>query len=164
MRRAGWSRRGPVFPVFAWRIGASAGLAIVAVTGAAALPATAATATTAAPSLGAVSGTAAWPVAPAPQVPGWAQFVNSPRTIPASGGARQACPTPSRPGQMACMALVPDQAEKTSRAGPPAGAYAPADLLSAYGLTAAAGMPLSGSRRCNDRGDRGFLQRSKGRK
>ena len=145
MRRAGRSRRGPVFPVLARRIGASAGLAIVAVTGAATLPATAATAATAAPSPGAVSGAAAWPVASAPRVPGWAQFVNSPRTIPASGGARQACPTPSRPGQMACMALVPDQAEKTSRAGPPAGAYAPADLLSAYGLTAAAGLPLSGA-------------------
>ena len=224
MRRAGWSRRGPVFPVFARQIGASAGLAVVAVTGATTVPATAAMATTAAASLGrpglaspspspspspsqagpgsalanragpesaspspspspaapgsaspspspspAAPGSAspsragAGPVSPvpprqgpvsiryrrrarrpAPQVPGWAQFVNSPRTIPASGGARQACPTPSRPGQMACMALVPDQAEKTSRAGPPAGAYAPADLLSAYGLAAAAGMPLGG--------------------
>ena len=134
MRKAGRSGRGLVLEVFARQIGAAAGLAVVAVTGATTVPATAAMATTAAASQG----------GPASQVPAWAQFVNSPRTIPASGGARQACPSPLRPGQMACLALVPDQAKKTSRGGPPAGAYAPADLLSAYGLTAAAGLPFGG--------------------
>jgi hypothetical protein len=140
MRKAEWSWRGPVLPALARRIGMSAGLATLAVTGATTLPVTAATAAT-----GSVSGTAGGPAGSAPQVPAWAQFVNSPRAIPASGGARQACPTPSRPGQMACMALVPDRAKITSRAGPPAGAYNPADLLGAYGLTSAAGTPPSGA-------------------
>ena len=39
---------------------------------------------------------------------------------------------------MTCMALVPSRARATADAGPPAGAYAPAELLSAYGLAPAA--------------------------
>ena len=74
----------------------------------------------------------------APQLAAGAQFVNSPRAVPASAGATQVCPVPSRPGQMTCMALVPSRARATADAGPPAGAYAPADLLSAYGLASAA--------------------------
>ncbi len=39
---------------------------------------------------------------------------------------------------MTCMALVPSRARAAADAGPPDGAYAPADLLSAYGLASAA--------------------------
>jgi hypothetical protein len=74
---------------------------------------------------------------PVPALPASARFVGQPQITPRIAGVRQACATPTRPGQMACMALV-----RTSRpAGPDASSpsgYNPADLQSAYGLTDAA--------------------------
>src|ERR1700722_1719172 len=70
-----------------------------------------------------------------PAVPATAQFVAAPRVTPAGSDLRQACATPTRPGQMACMALLPPN---TRRAGPDADApsgYGPPDLQAAYGLT-----------------------------
>jgi Ricin-type beta-trefoil lectin domain/Putative Ig domain len=79
------------------------------------------------------------PAGPAPQVPAGARFVHAPRRVPASAGATQICPTPTRPGQMSCMALIPRRAAKTAAGGaPPPASYAPADLRTAYGLTSAA--------------------------
>ena len=163
MRVAGWAGRGPVRQAVARRAAACAGLAGLALTGVPAVTA-AASATPEAASPAAVSpgpqgapggapGAPGQPARPGPvpsgppgQVPqlaAGAQFVNSPRAVPASAGATQVCPVPSRPGQMTCMALVPSRAGATADAGPPAGAYAPAELLSAYGLApAAAAVPL----------------------
>lgn len=81
--------------------------------------------------------------APVPALPANAQFVGSPRIAPAMSGVAQACATPTRPGQMACMALVdtagrhlgPDGAR--SDGATPSG-YTPQNLQAAYGLAAAA--------------------------
>jgi hypothetical protein len=79
-----------------------------------------------------------------PALPAFAQFVAPPRVAPADAELEQACARPSRPGQMACMALV---SARGRRAGPdigtPAG-YTPADLQDAYGLASAAAKPGGG--------------------
>jgi hypothetical protein len=142
--------RGPVLQASARRAGACAGLAGLVLIGGPAISAAAVPAAvpSAAVSSGAVP-SAAVPSAAgsaAPQVAAGAQFVSSPRAVPASGGATQVCPVPSRPGQMTCMALIPSRSRATPDARPPAGAYAPADLLSAYGLTSAAASASGGAR------------------
>jgi hypothetical protein len=79
-----------------------------------------------------------------PAVPASAQFVAPPRITPAGSGLRQACATPIRPGQMACMALIP---AGQRRAGPDAASpvgYSPQDLQTAYGLTADAAKASGG--------------------
>jgi len=72
------------------------------------------------------------------------QFVARPQIAPPGSDLKQACATPSRPGQMACMALIePD----VRRAGPDASGpvgYTPQDLEAAYGLAAAAAKPGDG--------------------
>jgi ricin-type beta-trefoil lectin protein/putative Ig domain-containing protein len=76
-------------------------------------------------------------VARVPVLSASARFVAQPRIAPVLAGVTQACSTPTRPGQMACMALV----RTTHSGGPdvstPSG-YTPADLLNAYGLATAA--------------------------
>jgi hypothetical protein len=55
------------------------------------------------------------------------------------GGARQVCPAPTRPGQMACLALLPHAAHGRARpdySSPDV--YGPADLQGAYNLISAA--------------------------
>jgi hypothetical protein len=140
MRIGGRPGRGPVLQASARRAGACAGLAGLALIGVPAVTAAAAAAAGPAAAGQLAAGSSA-PGSVAPQVAAGAQFVNSPRAVPASGGATQVCPVPSRPGQMTCMALIPSRARATADARPPAGAYAPADLLSAYGLTSAASGP-----------------------
>jgi hypothetical protein len=83
--------------------------------------------------------------APVPGVPASARFVGTPRAFPATPGVSQACDTPSRPGQMACMALVRTNHVAGQDASSPSG-YTPADLLDAYGLTSAAAKPGNGER------------------
>jgi Ricin-type beta-trefoil lectin domain/Subtilase family/Putative Ig domain len=78
-------------------------------------------------------------------LPAGASFVAAPRSAPAAGRARQVCPAATRPGQMTCMSLIPAWARTASAAaGPPHGAYAPADLREAYGLGAASASDGSG--------------------
>jgi Ricin-type beta-trefoil lectin domain/Putative Ig domain len=88
------------------------------------------------------AGGAAPPAVPALSAVG--KFVARPQVAPPGSGLEQACATPSRPGQMACMALI---RPGTRRAGPdpasPSG-YAPQDLLAAYGLASAAAKPGNG--------------------
>ncbi len=67
------------------------------------------------------------------------------RTAASPSGVRQVCPAPTRPGQMACMALLP----KSEHGGvhpdlPNPEIYDPADLQSAYQLTAEAASGGSG--------------------
>jgi hypothetical protein len=143
MRVARRSLRRPVLVAFTRRAVATAGLAGLAVTGVTAVPAILPAAAAPGPSGSAGPSGPPGSTRSAQQVPAGAQFVNSPRGVPASGGATQVCPTPARPGQMACMALVPSHPASEAGgaapdAGPPSGAYAPADLLSAYDLAAAA--------------------------
>jgi hypothetical protein len=72
-----------------------------------------------------------------PALPASARFVGRPQIAPRIAGAAQACATPTRPGQMACMALVRTGHAAGPDASSPSG-YNPADLQSAYGLAAAA--------------------------
>lgn len=84
----------------------------------------------------------AQPAGPARSAVG--QFVARPQIAPPGSGLEQACATPTRPGQMACMALI---RPGTRRAGPDAASpsgYDPQDLQAAYGLTAAAAKPGAG--------------------
>ena len=84
------------------------------------------------------SAPAAGPATQAPAVPANARFLASPQVMtPASTGVRQVCPTPTRPGQMACMALVPSQAQTPGPDLSAADGYQPAALREAYGLTSA---------------------------
>jgi hypothetical protein len=79
-----------------------------------------------------------------PAVPASAQFVGAPRIAPAGSDLHQACATPTRPGQMACMALIP---VRERQAGPDAASplgYTPQDLQAAYGLTADAAKASGG--------------------
>jgi hypothetical protein len=95
------------------------------------------------PGLAAGSGTA--PVTLAPAVPPNASFVTSPQVIAsASRGIEQVCPTPARPGQMACMALLPSRVRPTGTDLQAADGYQPAVLQEAYGLTSAAASAGSG--------------------
>jgi Ricin-type beta-trefoil lectin domain/Putative Ig domain len=87
--------------------------------------------------------TAGRPVAAA-ATPATDQFVARPQIAPPGSGLEQACATPTRPGQMACMALISPRAR---RAGPDAAnpsGYDPQDLQAAYGLAAAAAKPGNG--------------------
>ena len=79
----------------------------------------------------------------APAVPATARFVTRPQAAALPPGYRRACPPPARPGQMACMALVPAGRAAISPDAVPAG-YDPATLQNAYGLTAAAAKPADG--------------------
>jgi Putative Ig domain/Ricin-type beta-trefoil lectin domain/Subtilase family len=55
------------------------------------------------------------------------------------GGVRQACAAPARPGQMACLALLPARQHGLARPdNVTPDIYGPADLQSAYNLTSAA--------------------------
>lgn len=115
-------------------LGGVAGVGLLTVPGL--TPATAATA--ARPPAGAQ----ARPAVPAMSAAG--HFVAKPQIVPPGSGLQQACATPSRPGQMACMALISPRAR---RAGPDAtdvSGYDPQDLQAAYGLTAAAAKPGNG--------------------
>jgi Ricin-type beta-trefoil lectin domain len=77
-----------------------------------------------------------------------ASFVVQPRIAAGQPAVRQACATPSVPGQMACMALISTRATAEGRAasadvngGAPAGlAFGPGQLQNAYGLSGAAAM------------------------
>ena len=103
-------------------------------------PATAATTATASAALPSASPPAP-PAVPAMSAAG--QFVARPQIAPPGSGLTQACATPTRPGQMACMALISPRAR---RAGPDAtpNGYNPQDLQAAYGLTTAATKPGNG--------------------
>ena len=70
-----------------------------------------------------------------------AQFVTQPRAKAPAAGIRQVCPTPTRPGQMTCMALAPARGRGAigPATAPPAGTYSPRVLQEAYGLVSAAG-------------------------
>jgi Ricin-type beta-trefoil lectin domain/Putative Ig domain len=80
---------------------------------------------------------------PVPALPASARFVGRPQVAPTIAGVRQACATPTRPGQMACMALVRTSHSAGADASSPSG-YSPANLLSAYGLATAAAKPGDG--------------------
>ena len=78
----------------------------------------------------------------APAVPASASFVARPQIAAGLPGVRQACATPTRPGQMACMALISTRTTAAVRADATASApggpsYDPAQLQDAYGLTTA---------------------------
>lgn len=139
MRVAGRTRR-------AGLLTALAALGLAGLTIAPAGPAASASARPASPRPASAGGSSAG--APAPVSPG---FVAAPRVAPAGSGLRQVCPTPTRPGQMTCMALLPARsrpagsgrlagrsASVPAAASPPAGAYAPAVLQQAYRLRDAA--------------------------
>ncbi len=114
----------------------------VAALGAIALPAlTPATATATATAAHPSASSPAPPAVPAMSAAG--QFVARPQIAPPGSGLTQACATPTRPGQMACMALISPRAR---RAGPDAtpNGYNPQDLQAAYGLTTAAAKPGNG--------------------
>jgi hypothetical protein len=111
---------------------AAAGLAGL---GLAALPAIAPAATAAARPVPMVERQAS---AAVPALPASAQFVGKPGIARAVAGYAQACSTPTRPGQMACMALVPVRGRSARPDTSGAGGYTPADLQDAYGLTSAA--------------------------
>jgi Ricin-type beta-trefoil lectin domain/Putative Ig domain len=88
------------------------------------------------------AGDAALPAVPALSAAD--KFVARPQIAPPGTGLEQACATPTRPGQMACMALIEPG---TRRPGPDAASpsgYTPQDLLAAYGLTVAAAKPGNG--------------------
>jgi hypothetical protein len=74
---------------------------------------------------------------PVPALPTSARFVGRPQVAPRTAGVTQACATPTRPGQMACMALVRTSRQAGPDARSPSG-YTPANLQSAYGLASAA--------------------------
>jgi len=74
---------------------------------------------------------------PAAGVSSSARFAAAPRDVHVGASVRQACDTPTRPGQMACNALVAKRVRPDAASGPPSGAFGPADLQSAYALTAA---------------------------
>ena len=100
------------------------------------------------------SGPAAASQAPVPSVPASASFVAQPRIAAGQPGVHQACGTPTRPGQMACMALVSTRKTDGVRAdtSPPGGSsYDPAELQDAYGLTTAAGTAANGETRSRSR-------------
>jgi subtilase family serine protease len=80
------------------------------------------------------------PIRPVPAVPAGSRFVAAPRGALPARGVRQVCAPPTRPGQLACMALARTRAggAVAAHAGPPSGAYSPAALREAYGLWAAA--------------------------
>lgn len=66
--------------------------------------------------------------------------ITPPASPPLPSGTRQACAAPTRIGQEACMLFLHGAAAKVGAASPLApvpSAYAPADLQSAYNLTAA---------------------------
>src|SRR5271165_304502 len=65
-------------------------------------------------------------------------FVARPRSMRLPAGERMVCGTPSRPGQMACQAVIPAAlaANVPGAAGIPQG-YSPASLQAAYRLAAA---------------------------
>jgi hypothetical protein len=76
--------------------------------------------------------------APVPALPANAQFVATPHVAPAIAGVDQACATPARPGQMACMALVRTTGRHAGQDSSTPSGYTPQNLQSAYGLTTAA--------------------------
>lgn len=80
---------------------------------------------------------------PVPALPASARFVGRPQVAPKMAGVSQACGTPTRPGQMACMALVLTSHSAGPDASTPSG-YTPADLQSAYDLATAASEPGDG--------------------
>ena len=100
------------------------------------------------PSVRAAAAVRAASQAAAPPVPASASFVAAPQVAGSMPGVRQACSTPSQPGEMACMALI----VSTVRGGgdradvsPPAGSsYDPSQLQDAYGLASAASKPADG--------------------
>jgi hypothetical protein len=80
---------------------------------------------------------------PVPAVPATARFVTRPQSPAVPPGFRPACPVPTWPGQMACMALVPAGRAAVTPDASPVG-YDPATLQNAYGLAAAAARPADG--------------------
>jgi hypothetical protein len=84
----------------------------------------------------------------APPVPAPASFVAAPQIAGSMPGVRQACSTPSQPGEMACMALISSTVRgggDRADASPPAGSsYGPAQLQDAYDLASAASKPADG--------------------
>jgi hypothetical protein len=74
------------------------------------------------------------------------RFVRPPRPAKVGRGVRQVCPTPTRPGQMQCQALVHTNlrlGRVASTAALPGGP-SPADLQSVYGVSSAAASAGSG--------------------
>jgi hypothetical protein len=121
------------------RAAALAGLATLAVTAAGLAAPGAASAASGQPAAPAAAVAAADSpgTVPAAGVSSSARFAAAPRDVHAGASVRQACDTPTRPGQMACNALVAKRAHTDAASGPPSGAFVPADLQSAYALTAA---------------------------
>jgi hypothetical protein len=131
-----------------WRVASRCALAVLAALALAGLPAIAPATTATAQSTSAqlAAAQSAKPVT-VPGVPASAMFVRSPRIIAPTPGIRQACATPTRPGQMACMALV--NAGRGGASAEVAGGTSPKgldpqQLRQAYGLTSAAAMPADG--------------------
>ena len=79
-------------------------------------------------------------------LPEGAAFVGRPQISANIPGVKQACGTPTRPGQMACMALIGGHRQYfgPDAGAPPGPSYDPAELQNAYGLTAAAQAPAHG--------------------
>ena len=128
-------------------------VSLVAVAGLAALAGAVLTAPAAGASVRPVSVRAAVAVqaesqAAVPPVPASASFVAAPQIAGSMPGVRQACSTPSRPGEMACMALISSTAHRSGHqagASSPAGSsYGPSQLQDAYGLASAASKPADG--------------------
>ena len=121
------------------RAAALAGLATLAVTAAGLAAPGAASAASGQPAAPAAAVAAADSpgTVPAAGVSSSARFAAAPRDVHAGASVRQACDTPTRPGQMACNALLAKRAHTDAASGPPSGAFGPADLQSAYALTAA---------------------------
>src|SRR6185369_14722724 len=121
------------------RAAALAGLAALAVTAAGLAAPGAASAASGQPAAPAAAVAAADSpgTVPAAGVSSSARFAAAPHDVHAGARVRQACATQTRPGQMACQALVVKRAHPDAASGPPSGAFGPADLQSAYALTAA---------------------------
>jgi hypothetical protein len=126
-----------------WRARLLGALAVTGLVGlaASAVTAPAASAAPARPSSADGSGQSS-----APAVPVTRSFVAQPKIAAGQPDVRQACATPTAPGQMACMALISTRpailaraaavrADASSPGGP---AFDPAQLQDAYGLTSAA--------------------------
>jgi hypothetical protein len=75
------------------------------------------------------------PVSAALAHPAQPAFVTRPHAVRLPAGQQRVCGVPSRPGQMACQAIIETAGPAASAGGP--SEYGPSSLQSAYGLTSA---------------------------
>jgi hypothetical protein len=131
-------------------------VSLLAVFGLSAVPATAGAATSPPPAHGSAAPSAAAPSVAAPSVaaPSVAAkslataSVTPPTSPPLPSGTKQACAAPTRIGEEACMLFLRGAAAKSSITpdlAPVSGAFAPADLQSAYNLTSLSTSPTVGA-------------------